>query len=144
MPADSLYDVIDSSRRNERIRPPLPPVAIRRPLTVRGSPSTCPSAHSRSPRCRFRPDQSPSPEVHGARAKLLLDAQEPVVLGNPLRAGRGTSLDLADPHGHHEVRDRGVLSLTGPMAHEGRPTTPPSHVDGRDRLGQGADLIELD
>ena len=37
--------------------------------------------------------------VHGARAELLLDAQQLVVLGEALRAAGGTRLDLARARG---------------------------------------------
>src|SRR4051794_13547261 len=55
--------------------------------------------------------------VPGGVTELLLDAQELVVLGDPVRAGRRAGLDLATADGHGQVGDRGVLRLARPVAH---------------------------
>src|SRR6478735_10089396 len=45
--------------------------------------------------------------------ELLLDAEQLVVLGDALRAGRGTGLDLTAVGRDREVGDRRVLGLAG-------------------------------
>ena len=58
--------------------------------------------------------------VHGNRRDAL-DTEEGVVLGNTLRAGGRTSLDLAGLEGNDEVGDDGVLSLTRAVGHHDTP-----------------------
>ena len=43
--------------------------------------------------------------------KLLLDRQEPVVLGHPFAAAERAGLDLAPAHTHREIGDEGILGL---------------------------------
>jgi ribosomal protein S18 acetylase RimI-like enzyme len=62
------------------------------------------------------PGDRPVPR-HGPR-QLLLDAQQLVVLGDPVRAGRGAGLDLAAVGGHGEVGDGGVLGLARAVRHD--------------------------
>src|SRR3972149_2366162 len=76
--------------------------------------------------------------------QLLLDAQEAVVLGGALAAGRRAGLDLAGAGGHGQVGDGGVLRLAAAVRDHTRPAGPPRLVDGGQRLGQRADLVELD
>src|SRR6187455_116144 len=61
--------------------------------------------------------------------ELLLDAQQLVVLGDPLGAGGGTGLDLAAVGGDREVGDRGVLGLAGTVAHHAAEAGPVGHRD---------------
>jgi len=49
--------------------------------------------------------------VHGLGAELFLDAQQLVVLGQPLRAARGAGLNFTSPEAHHQVGDEHVLGL---------------------------------
>src|SRR5680860_588636 len=49
--------------------------------------------------------------------ELFLDAEQLVVLRDPLGPRRGTGLDLAAVRGDREVRDGGVLCLPGTVAH---------------------------
>src|SRR5699024_7001528 len=80
-------------------------------------PTTCPSAVN----CRravLVPSGVEARErlgagVPGGVPKHLLDAQQLVVLGHALRAGRGAGLDLATIAGHGEVGDGRVLGLAG-------------------------------
>src|SRR5690625_2511765 len=51
--------------------------------------------------------------VPGGLVQLVLDAQQLVVLVDPLTAGGGTGLDLPGVHRHGQVGDSGVLGLTG-------------------------------
>src|SRR6187402_2661230 len=53
--------------------------------------------------------QRAAAEIAGVVAQLVGDPQQPVVLRDPLGAGRGAGLDLPGAHGDHEVADRGVL-----------------------------------
>ena len=89
-------------------------------------------------------DRAARPRIAGAAAELALDPEQPVVLGHPLGARRCPGLDLAGAHRHDEVGDRRVLGLAGTMADDRGPAGPPGEVDRLDRLGQGADLVELD
>ena len=76
--------------------------------------------------------------------QLVFDAQELVVLRHAVRAARRTGLDLAGVDGNGDVRDRGVLGLAGAVRDDGRPTGAVRHLDGVERLGQRANLVELD
>ena len=53
----------------------------------------------------------------GRLAELLLDAQQLVVLGDPVGPGRGAGLDLAAVGGHGQVGDGGVLGLPRAVRH---------------------------
>ncbi len=77
-------------------------------------------------------------------AKLFLDAEELVVLSNALSAVRSTGLDLASVQSDDEVGDRGVRGLAGTVRDDSGPAGVLGHLDGFDRLGEGADLVELD
>src|SRR5688572_14582654 len=76
--------------------------------------------------------------------QLLLDAQELVVLRDAIRAGRRAGLDLPNAGRHGEVRDRGVLGLTGAMRHDGRVAGLPRDADRLERLRERPDLVHLD
>src|SRR4051812_11225811 len=82
--------------------------------------------------------------VAGGVGELLLDAEQLVVLGDTVRAGRSAGLDLAAADGDGEVGDRGVLGLAGTVAHHRAEAGPVRHVDGVQRLGERADLVDLD
>src|SRR5690348_4296864 len=66
--------------------------------------------------------------------ELFLDAQQLVELGHALGAGRRTGLDLAAADGDGEVGDRGVLGLTGAVAHHRLVPGPVREVDRVERL----------
>src|SRR3954447_16474076 len=97
--------------------------------------------------------------VLGAVAQLLLDADELVVLGDPVAPRGGAGLDLSAVRRDRDVRDRAVFGLAGPLvslvscgslvsragrgAAPARAGVPPWGGGGfhrRERLGQGADL----
>src|SRR3972149_1525728 len=67
------------------------------------------SAPSRPPPARAL-QRCPSGE-QGRLAQLLLDAEESVVLGHPIRPGDRPGLDLPRPRGHGPVRDGRILRL---------------------------------
>ena len=73
-----------------------------------------------------------------------LDLQEPVVFGDPLAAAGRAGLDLAAAHGHGEVGQEGVLGLAGAVRDHVAPAGLLAHLNRFDRLGDRADLVELD
>src|SRR5215208_5752050 len=77
-------------------------------------------------------------------AQLLLDAQQAVVLGDALAAGGSARLELAGVGGDDEVGDGGVLRLAGAVADHGGPAGALGRLHGLKRLGERADLVELD
>ena len=84
------------------------------------------------------------PAYSAEAAQLLLDAQQPVVLGDALAAGRRAGLDLAGARRDDEVGDGRVLGLAAAMADDRRPAGLLRHLDAVQRLGERADLVELD
>ena len=60
-----------------------------------------------------------------------------------VRAGRA-GLDLAAADGDREVGDRGVLGLAGAVAHHRAVAAAVRQVDRVERLGERADLVDLD
>src|SRR3954451_24786007 len=77
-------------------------------------------------------------------AELLLDAQELVVFGGAIGARKGAGLDLSAIGGDREVRDGRILGLAGAVRHHRGVARLVRHLDGRERLGQRADLVDLD
>jgi len=82
--------------------------------------------------------------VAGGGAELLLDAQQPVVFGDPLAACRRAALDLTGVRGDDEVGDRRVLCLAAAVADDRGEAEPFGKLDRRQRFGEGADLVQLD
>ena len=60
------------------------------------------------------------------------------------RAGRRAGLDLAAVRGDREVGDGGVLGLAGPVADHAAEAVAVGERHGVERLGQRADLVDLD
>ncbi|TQS33385.1 hypothetical protein Golomagni_06272, partial [Golovinomyces magnicellulatus] len=81
--------------------------------------------------------------VHG-RGLEARDAEELVVLGSALRSARSTGLDDADAQTDDEVRDGHVLGLTGAVRHHDAPVVRLGELRRLDRLGDGADLVDLE
>src|SRR5215217_6321550 len=77
-------------------------------------------------------------------AELLLDPQQPVVLGGPLAPRGRTRLDLTGVGRHGDVGDRRVLGLARTVAHDLRVAVAGGELDRIERLGQGPDLVRLD
>src|SRR5580704_5178949 len=77
-------------------------------------------------------------------AELLLDAQELVVLGEPVRARQRAGLDLAAVGGDRQVGNRGVLGLAGTVGHHGAVGSVARHRHGFHGLAERADLVDLD
>ena len=82
--------------------------------------------------------------VLGVSSELLLDAEELVVLGEPLGATGSAGLDLSGGESDDEIGDEGVLGLAGAMTHHDAPSVGAGEVAGGDGLGDGADLVDLE
>src|ERR1700688_2159059 len=70
------------------------------------------------------------------RSQRLLDSQQLIVLGNPVRAGHRTGLDLRRGGGHGDVGDRSVLRLARTVRNDRGIVRLVGHVDGRQGLGE--------
>src|SRR5215210_5596169 len=82
--------------------------------------------------------------VEGRVPEGFLYAEELVVLGHALPAGRRAGFDLPGVHGHGEVGDRRILRLAAAVADHGRVTGFVGQLHGLERLGERADLVDLD
>ena len=82
--------------------------------------------------------------VARAALELVLDADELVVLGDAVAAARSARLDLAGVDAHDQVGDGGVLGLAGAVAHDASVTGLLGGLDGLERLGERANLVDLD
>ncbi|KAL2290733.1 hypothetical protein FJTKL_14732 [Diaporthe vaccinii] len=82
--------------------------------------------------------------VDGVGAKLLLDAQDLVELGETLRPGGSTSLDLSGPDADDDVGDGDILGLTRTVRDHDAPAVGVGVLGGLDGLGQGSDLVDLE
>mmetsp|Transcript_4815 Transcript_4815/g.12106 ORF Transcript_4815/g.12106 Transcript_4815/m.12106 type:complete len:204 (-) Transcript_4815:866-1477(-) len=76
--------------------------------------------------------------------KLLLDPQKLVVLGQPLRTARRSSLDLSGAQPHGQVCDVRILRLPAPMARHDAPAGLLGLLHGIDGLRDGPYLIHLE
>ena len=56
----------------------------------------------------------------------------------------GAGLDLPGAHGDGEIGDEGVFGFAGAVRDDGGVAGLAGHLDGVDRFGDGADLVELD
>src|SRR5207237_9111713 len=81
--------------------------------------------------------------VDGALPEGLLDAQQLVVLGHPVGAGRRPRLDLTAAPGNGEGSDEGILRSAAAVRDDAGVAGPGRHAHGVERLGQRADLVEL-
>src|SRR5664279_4009233 len=79
-------------------------------------------------------------QVRGMR----LDLDQPVVLGHPFAAGRRAGLELAAAGAHREIGDEGVLGLAGAVRDHPPVAGVAADRHRRQRLGDRADLVELD
>lgn len=61
-----------------------------------------------------------------------------------LRTARGTGLDLSDTEGDDEVGDGGVLGLSRTVGDHDPPSIGLGELGSGDRLGDGADLVDLE
>lgn len=77
-------------------------------------------------------------------AELLLDSQNLVVLGQSVRAARGTTLDLTGAEAANEIADEVILGLATSVRNHDTPASSLRHVASLNRLGNGADLVDLE
>src|SRR5688572_306457 len=82
--------------------------------------------------------------VESGGVELFLDSQELVVLGHAIGSRGGAGLDLAGAHGDSQIGDRRVFGLAAAVAGDARIAMTVGKLNGRDCLGQRADLIDLD
>src|SRR5215207_3489454 len=75
--------------------------------------------------------------------ELLLDPDELVVFRGAVGAGKRAGLDLPAVRRHREVGDGRVLGLARAVRHHYGVAGAVRHIDGREGLGQGADLVHL-
>ena len=83
-------------------------------------------------------------EVRGRGPEVVLDAQELVVLGDPVAARGRARLDLPAVGGDREVGDRDVLGLAAAVRHHRGVAGTTREHHGVERLRQRADLVDLD
>ncbi|KAI6759168.1 hypothetical protein HG531_013929 [Fusarium graminearum] len=76
--------------------------------------------------------------------ELLLNAEDLVELGETLRSGRSTGLDLASTETDSNVGDGDVLSLTGSVRDHDTPAVGVRVLGSLDGLGQGTNLVDLE
>src|ERR1700751_2003413 len=72
------------------------------------------------------------------------DLQEAAVLGHAFAAGRGTGLEVPAAGADSQVGDEVVLGFAGPVRDELPVAGLAADGHGLQRLGHGADLVELD
>ena len=82
--------------------------------------------------------------VDGVVAELLLDTEDLVELGETLRSGRSTSLDLTSTETDNDVSDGDVLSLTGAVRDHDTPVGTEGVLGSLDGLSDGTDLVDLE
>lgn len=82
--------------------------------------------------------------VDGVLAQLFLDTEDLVELGETLRTGRSTGLDLTGAETDDDVGNGDVLGLTGAVGDHDTPATGVGVLGGLDGLGEGTDLVDLE
>src|SRR4030095_11939841 len=82
--------------------------------------------------------------VDRARAELLFDAEQPVVLRDAVGAAERSGLDLTGAGRNREVRDRRILRFPATVRDHGPVAGCLCGAYGFERLGECADLVELD
>src|SRR5579859_921522 len=79
-----------------------------------------------------------------SRSQLALDLEQAIVFCEPLASRQRSGLDLSPAHGNREISDERVLGFTRSVRNHVSPTGVAAHRNGLDRLGDGADLVQLD
>ena len=82
-------------------------------------------------------------DVFGLASQFFFNAQELVVLGQPLASARSSGLYLAGAQSDHQIGDEAVLGLAGPVGDHGAPAVSLGQVVRGDGLRDGADLVHL-
>ena len=77
-------------------------------------------------------------------AELVFDPEEAVVFCDAVRTRGGAGLDLTGVGGNRDIRDGRILRFAGAVrGYRGKPR-PLRHLDGFQRFGERADLVDLD
>lgn len=82
--------------------------------------------------------------VDGKLTKLLFNAENLVELGQALRTGRGTSLDLTGTDTDGNVSNGDIFGLARSVRDHDTPAIGVGVLGSLDRLGQCADLVDLE
>ena len=82
--------------------------------------------------------------VLGRGAQFFVNPKKLVVFGNAVAAAGSTGLDLADAGGDCQIGDGVVFGFAGAVAHHSGVAVAFGQVDRFERLGQRADLVDLD
>src|SRR5690606_4138343 len=76
--------------------------------------------------------------------QLLLDPQQLIVLGNPIRTAQGACLDLSSGSTHCQIGNCRIFGFAGTVRNHRRVSRVFSHFNGVQSLGQAANLVKLD
>jgi len=82
--------------------------------------------------------------VDSVVTELLLDTEDLVELGETLRSGGSTSLDLAGTETDNDVSNGDILSLTRAVRNHDTPVGTEGVLGSLDGLGDGTDLVDLE
>jgi hypothetical protein len=77
-------------------------------------------------------------------SQIFFYAQKLVVLGNPIRPRKRTSLNLTGVCSHRQICDKGILSLTRTMRNDGGAPTCFRELNTIQSLGESSNLIYFD
>src|SRR5690242_15417079 len=81
--------------------------------------------------------------VDGVVTELLLDTEDLVELGETLRTGSSTSLDLTSAKTDDDVSNGNILSLTGAVGNHDTPVGTEGVLGSLNSLSDGTDLVDL-
>lgn len=82
--------------------------------------------------------------VDGTAAELLLDTEDLVELGETLRSGGSTSLDLTGTETDNDVSNGDILGLTRAVRNHDTPAGTEGVLGSLDGLSDGTDLVDLE
>lgn len=82
--------------------------------------------------------------IHGVGTKLFLDTEDLVQLGQTLRTGRSTSLDLSRTETDGNIGDGDILGFTRAVRDHDSPAASIGVLGGLDRFGKATDLVDLE
>jgi hypothetical protein len=85
-----------------------------------------------------------STRVNSLVTKLLLNSENLVELGETLRSGRGTGLDLTSTETNGNVSNGDILSLAGTVRDHDTPAISVGVLGSLDGLGQSTNLVDLE
>jgi hypothetical protein len=85
-----------------------------------------------------------APSIDSAASQLLLDTKDLIQLGQTLRSGWSTTLDLASSDTNDNVGDGNIFGLAGTMGHHDTPASSVGVLGGLNRFSQSADLVDFE